>query len=91
MAKGPWPEGADKSKYSKCWYEPLTSREDIKMGLRFTLSHPVTACIPPGEAELFKTAISLRNDLKPLSDVEIEAVKAKAEAGIPLFKYQAKI
>lgn len=90
MAKGPWPQGADRSKYSKCWYEPLTLRDDIRMGLRFTLSHPVTACIPPGEAVLFKTAIDLRNDLTPLSDEEITAIKFKTEAGIPLFRYELK-
>jgi len=89
MAKGPWPEGADRSKYSKCWYEPLTSTDDIRMGLRFTLSHPVTACIPPGEASLWKAAIGLRNDLQPLTHQEIEAIKAKAEAGTPLFKFEA--
>lgn len=90
MAKGPWPEGADRSKYLKCWYEPLTSTDDIRMGLRFTLSHPVTACIPPGEASLWKTAIGLRNDLQPLTDSEIEAIRAKAEAGTPLFKYEVR-
>jgi aryl-alcohol dehydrogenase-like predicted oxidoreductase len=89
MAKGPWPEGADRSQYSKCWYQPLTSRDDIRMGLRFTLSHPVTACIPPGEAVLFKTALDLRDELKPLTDSEIAAIKAKAETGVPLFKYEA--
>jgi aryl-alcohol dehydrogenase-like predicted oxidoreductase len=91
MAKGPWPEGADKSKYSKCWYEPLTSREDIKTGLRFTLSHPVTACIPPGEEELYKIALGLRDELKPLSEAELDIVKAKAESGVPLFRYEQKV
>src|ERR1035437_6482265 len=38
MAKGPWPKDADRSKFKKCWYEPLTIEEDIRMGLRFTLS-----------------------------------------------------
>ncbi|MDP4224010.1 MAG: aldo/keto reductase [Bacteroidota bacterium] len=88
MAKGPWPQGADRSRYSKCWYEPLTTPVDIKMGLRFTLSHPVTAAIPPGEAELFKIALSLRDEIKPLNEPEIEGIKAKAAAGVPLFKYE---
>ena len=48
MAKGPWPEGAAK-RYAKCWYEPLDTPETAAMGLRFTLSHPVTAAIPPGD------------------------------------------
>jgi aryl-alcohol dehydrogenase-like predicted oxidoreductase len=25
MAKGPWPHGADKTRYPKCWYEPLSA------------------------------------------------------------------
>jgi aryl-alcohol dehydrogenase-like predicted oxidoreductase len=66
MAKGPWPKDADKTRFPKCWYEPLTSPEDIKMGLRFTLSHPVTSAITPGEHDLFRTALSMTDDLKPL-------------------------
>lgn len=88
MARGPWQKGADRSKFPKCWYEPLMTPEDIKMGLRFTLSHPVTAAIPPGEAELFRIALDLRNDLKPLKKADIIVVKEKAAAGVPLFKYE---
>lgn len=88
MAKGPWAQGADRSKYKKCWYEPLVTPEDIRMGLRFTLSHPVTAAVPPGEAELFKIALSLRNDLKPLKKADIQAIKEKAATSVPLFKYE---
>ncbi|OFY70041.1 MAG: oxidoreductase [Bacteroidetes bacterium RBG_13_42_15] len=88
MARGPWQKGADRSKFPKCWYEPLITPEDIKMGLRFTLSHPVTAAVPPGEAELFRIALDLRNDLKPLKKADIIVVKEKAAAGVPLFKYE---
>ena len=87
MAKGPWQDGADRSKFPKCWYEPLSSAEDIRMGLRFTLSHPITAALPPGEAELFGIALSLRNNLSPLNESELNMIKEKAAAGIPLFKY----
>ena len=87
MAKGPWPEGADKSKYSKCWYEPLISQEDIRMGLRFTLSHPVTAAVPPGEAELFRIALSVSDRLSPLTPTEVQSIKERGQKGNPLFKY----
>ena len=87
MAKGPWPQGADRSKYSKCWYEPLSAQEDALMGLRFTLSHPVTAAIPPGEAELFKLALTLSDKLKPLDESEIKIIKEKALKTVPLFKF----
>jgi hypothetical protein len=87
MAKGPWAEGADRSKYQKCWYEPLTTADDIRMGLRFTLSHPVTAAVPPGEEVLFRTALSVADRLQPLSKEEIEEIKKKGSKGIPLFRY----
>ena len=87
MAKGPWPKDADKTKFPKCWYEPHTSPEDIRMGLRFTLSHPVTSAITPGEHDLFKTALNMSGSLRPLKNKEILAIKEKALAGNPLFKY----
>lgn len=85
MARGIWPRDTDKSKYGKCWYEPLTKEADILTGLRFTLSHPVASAIPPGEPELFKTALNLRDQIKPLNNEELEIIKAKALKGIPLF------
>jgi aryl-alcohol dehydrogenase-like predicted oxidoreductase len=87
MANGPWPEQNDHKGYEKCWYEPLETDEDIKMGLRFTLSHPVTTLIPPGEEKLFMTALRLAPDLKPLEKNEVEAIKAKAQLGEPLFRF----
>jgi len=87
MAKGPWPKGVENKDYPKCWYEPLTTYEDIKMGLGFTLSHPVTAALTPGDIRLFKTALNVSGSLKPLNDKEIQSIKQKASAGVPLFKY----
>ena len=87
MAKAPLPKGTENTKYPKCWYEPLSSQEDILMGLRFTLSHPVTAALTPGEPELFKIALNVSNSLKPLNDTEIQSIKEKALSGTPLFEY----
>lgn len=87
MAKGPWPKDADRSKHPKCWYEPLLGEDDIRMGLRFTLSHPVTNAITPGDAELFKIAINMRDTLHPLSNKEVAAIKIKAATATPLFSY----
>jgi Predicted oxidoreductases of the aldo/keto reductase family len=91
MAKGMWPREADHSKYQKCWYEPLTNEEDILKGLRFTLSHPVATAIPPGEPELFKIALNLRDKIKPLKNEEIELIKADALKKDPLFRYPSPI
>ena len=89
MAKRPWPEGADKSKYPRCWYEPYTDEENIRTGLRFTLSHPVTAALPSGEEELYRIALNMRNNLAPLEPKEAEIIKAKALSGEPIFTYPA--
>ncbi len=85
MARGPWKQGADRSGHPKCWYEPLTDPEDIVMGLRFTLSHPVTAAVPPGDENLFRLALSLSDKIKPLSAGELEVIREKALKGTPLF------
>ena len=90
MANGPWPENASHAGYEKCWYEPLKTDQDIKMGLRFTLSHPVTTLIPPGEEKLFRTALSLAPGLKPLDNGEVDAVKARAMIGEPLFTFPSR-
>jgi aryl-alcohol dehydrogenase-like predicted oxidoreductase len=89
MARGPWPEGKAKS-HAKCWYEPLDTPEDAAMGLRFTLSHPVTAAIPPGDETLFAMALKLAAGFTPLSAAEVEAIKAKGLAAAPLFRYPSK-
>jgi aryl-alcohol dehydrogenase-like predicted oxidoreductase len=88
MAKGPLPKGTEQHKeYPKCWYEPLVTPEDIKMALSFTLSHPVTAALTPGDARLFRTALSVAEGIKPLQDSDLQKIKEKGLAGVPLFRY----
>ena len=86
MAKGPWPKDAV-HRYPKCWYEPLSDPADAMMGLRFTLSHPVTAAIPPGDETLFKMALGLAARFTPLSEAESLSIKEKALRQEPLFRY----
>jgi hypothetical protein len=57
------------------------------MGLRFTLSHPVTTAITPGEEELFRTAVNMHEQLTPLEKDEVEAIKIKGLKQQPLFSY----
>jgi predicted aldo/keto reductase-like oxidoreductase len=85
MARRPWPEGAKRT-HPKCWYEPLDDPDAAREGLRFTLSHPVTAAIPPGDENLFALALDLAGDFKPLTAAEAEAIKQKGVATTPLFK-----
>ncbi len=86
MAKNRVPRG-QKKLYEKCWYEPLDDREKALAGLRFTLSHPVTAAIPPGDENLFRMALDLAAQFKPLTSEEAEAIKRMALEIEPIFRY----
>jgi predicted aldo/keto reductase-like oxidoreductase len=86
LAKQSWPEGA-KKRYEKCWYEPFDTPEEAGLALRFTLSHPVTAAIPPGDEKIFQMALRLAGRFEPLSPVEVDEIKARGLKAAPLFKY----
>ncbi len=88
LAKRPWPEELKKNHpHPKCWYEPFDKPEEASMGLRFTLSHPVTAAIPPGDEEIYRMALGLAAKFTPLSKAETESIKQKGMSTPPLFKY----
>jgi len=86
MAWRRWKEGEEHTN-SKTWYKPLPDREQAREGLRFTLSHPVTAAIPPGHEDLFSMALELATEFKPMDSGEIEAIKKKGLATDPIFRY----
>jgi aryl-alcohol dehydrogenase-like predicted oxidoreductase len=86
MAWRPWEEGEERT-IDKTWYRPHTKKEEARDGLRFTLSHPVTAAIPPGHEDLFSMALDLAQDFSPMNEKEIKAIKAKAMKTEPLFRY----
>jgi aryl-alcohol dehydrogenase-like predicted oxidoreductase len=87
LARQRWPQGdLSRKKYPKCWYQPLTEREEARLGLYFTLSQPVTAAIPPGEESLFRMAVDLAMTLKPISTNDLEKVKQMAESLNPIFQ-----
>ena len=90
MARQQWPEGDPSHKqYPKSWYQPLTEREDARLALYFTLSQPVTAAIPPGEESLFRMALDLAMNFKPISRQDLEKVKQMAESLNPIFQAEA--
>jgi len=86
MCRSPWPKGADRT-HSKCWYQPLSDPEEAALGLRFTLSQPVTAAIPPGDGDLFRLALDLARSFVPLSPEEQEGLKERAMSIEPIFRH----
>jgi aryl-alcohol dehydrogenase-like predicted oxidoreductase len=87
MVKGPWPKGADRSAFPRCWYEPLATEEDMLMGIRFTMSHPVTAAIHPQEESTLKMALKVIRRFTPLQPQEVEDIKKRGLAQTPLFRF----
>ena len=86
MARQQWPKKDPlKEKYGKCWYQPLTDPDDVRLALSFTLSQPVTALIPPGEEELFRLALDTVADYKPLTVEENKKLVAMASDLDPVF------
>lgn len=86
MAERRWEEGEARTN-TKTWYLPLQNEDDALKGLRFTLSHPVTSAIPPGDEELFSMALRLAKDIRPMKNREIRDIKERAMNTEPLFSY----
>jgi len=85
MARTPWGEGDKREEYPKCWYKPVTDPEEIDLALRFTLSEPITAAIPPGDIRLFQRALDIAGEFQPLTDAERDMLKQRAEGIKPIF------
>jgi hypothetical protein len=84
-----WPKDAPtRKRYSKCWYEPIFERERAKLAMAFTLSQPVTAAIPPGEEDLFRLAMDLAMEYKPITQEQTEEIKVIAKGLNPIFKHK---
>ncbi|MFA6167113.1 MAG: aldo/keto reductase [Gemmatimonadaceae bacterium] len=86
LAKRPWADGDDRSKHPNCWYLPMTDDAEAAMGLRFTLSHPVTTAIMPGSEPCLRLGMKLAPQFTPLSAAEADAMKARGQGVTPLFR-----
>lgn len=80
LAKQTWAADDTRKEHSKCWYEPLSSRDDLMSALRWTLAQPITAMIPPGERYQFFFALDAVNEgLGPLSDEDLQSLQEQAK------------
>ncbi len=87
MARGVWPEHLKKDHPNpKCWYEPTDFPAQASLGLRWTLSHPITAAVPPGEEKYFRLAMDVASQYAPLDEKETASLMAGAKGAEPIFK-----
>lgn len=89
LARQSWPEDADRNEYPKCWYQPVTHPKELELALRFTLSEPVTAAIPPGDERLFRRALKVAQDFRPLNEEERIAIRVLSEGLTPIMRLAA--
>jgi aryl-alcohol dehydrogenase-like predicted oxidoreductase len=69
----------------KCWYQPAVFPHEASMGLRWTLNHPITAAIPPGDERYFRLAMDVAQNYQPLSAHEEQALLSGAHSVEPIF------
>lgn len=87
MARTKWPEGCkrEETRWPKCWYEPVEDERMAALAVRFTLSLPVAAVVPPGHRELWEIAMGVGQDPRPLTPEEEGALRDLAGQAEPLF------
>ena len=86
MAKTVW--AADQKQNHpepKCWYQPAAFPHEATLGLRWTLGHPITAALPPGDERYFRLAMDVAQNFKPLDTGEQQALLSRAQGVEPIF------
>ncbi|AGB19504.1 aldo/keto reductase [Thermoanaerobacterium thermosaccharolyticum] len=71
--------------HPKTWYMPIEDKEVAKLALRFTLSQPITAAIPPGDESYFPIALEVAENYKEITEDEINHLKEVAKNVEPIF------
>jgi aryl-alcohol dehydrogenase-like predicted oxidoreductase len=86
MAKTVWPADQKQNHPEpKCWYQPSRFPDEASLGLRWTLSHPITAAIPPGDEKYFRLAMDVAQSYKPLEPHEEQALLGGGPGVEPIF------
>ena len=86
MAKTVWPADQKQNHPEpKCWYQPAAFPDQASLGLRWTLGHPITAAIPPGDERYFRLAMDVAQSFKPLEAHEEQALLAGGHGVEPIF------
>jgi aryl-alcohol dehydrogenase-like predicted oxidoreductase len=86
MAKTTWPKNVGKHSHPKCWYEPAALPDEAALALRWTLSQPITAAVPPGDEAYFRLAMDVAGRFVSILPDEEKSLMARAEGKEPIFK-----
>lgn len=70
----------------KCWYHPMEDPKMVALALRWTLSQPITAAVPPGDPELYRLAVTIAQDFTPITPEETDRLRDYAAGKAPIFE-----
>jgi predicted aldo/keto reductase-like oxidoreductase len=89
MAKTVWPASIpqDQRPNPKEWYQPCSVPDEAALALRWTLSRPITAAIPPGDERYFPLAMYVAQHFQPLHPHEEKLLMARAAGVKPIFPH----
>ena len=88
MCKSALPPGVKQGEnpHPKCWYTPCDLPNQAALALRWTLSKPITAAIPPGDERYFPVAMDTAENFTPMTPLEEADFLASARGLEAIFK-----
>lgn len=87
LARQRWPkEDPKRGNYPICWYQPITDFDEAELSLRYTLSQPIVAAMPPSSDRLHRLAMLLAMDYQPITPEQKKQLATLAQGLDPVFK-----
>jgi len=86
LARQKWPaEIPREERCDGCWYQPIEAQEEASLALRWSLSQGIVSALPPGHERLYRRALTLADNLSPITPEESEQLRQLALNQSPLF------
>lgn len=82
---------SDDIHHPKAWYHPIEDFDLASKAVKYTFSRGIDVIVPPGNISHFRWALDIMKQVDmPLSEDEVQALKAIAYNTVPLFPLKAK-
>jgi aryl-alcohol dehydrogenase-like predicted oxidoreductase len=86
LARQHWPDDVPRSERCEgCWYQPIEAQEEASLALPWSLSQGIVSALPPGNEQLYRRALTLPDNLAPITPEETERLRQLAMNQSPLF------
>jgi len=87
MALAKWRDGDERRKeFPRTWYEPIVDPQLADLAVRWTLmEQPTVSALPPGDADMWRTALNVAENLRPLTSDELATLKLHSNGLVTIF------